>query len=62
MLELLDDDDEILLELADVLSTFEEYVGGSNHATCLFKILESFCKILDTNIRDKVKHYLNNKW
>jgi hypothetical protein len=53
-LELLDDDDDILSELADVLNGFEEYVGGANHATSLFKLFEALCKVSDSNVRDKV--------
>lgn len=57
LVELLDDDEDIIAELAEVLSNFEEYVGGANHATSLFKLLEALCKVSDSNIREKVRFF-----
>ena len=58
-IELLDDDDEVLAELADVLTGFDEYVGGPNHTVSLFKLFEALCKVIDSNVREKVALYNN---
>ena len=58
-IELLEDDDEVLAELADVLTGFDEYVGGPNHTVSLFKLFEAMCKVIDSNVREKVALYNN---
>ena len=50
----LDDDDEILLALADELGQgFVEYVGGEAHAHLLLGVLESLAAVEETLVRDK---------
>ena len=52
--ELTDDDDEILVNLAESLSFFPDLVGGSAHAFGLVKPLESLVCAEETVVRDKV--------
>lgn len=40
----MDDEDEILLELAESLSNFIDFVGGNQNAIVLFSPLEQLCK------------------
>lgn len=39
----MDDEEEVLLALAEVLGNFLDYVGGSAHALHLIKPLEKLC-------------------
>lgn len=41
--DLVDDEDEVLLALAESLSNFLEFVGGSNHAIHILQPLENLC-------------------
>eukprot|EP01123_Difflugia_compressa_P009273 TRINITY_DN301_c0_g1_i1.p1 TRINITY_DN301_c0_g1~~TRINITY_DN301_c0_g1_i1.p1 ORF type:complete len:580 (+),score=93.60 TRINITY_DN301_c0_g1_i1:112-1851(+) len=52
---LLDDDDDILLALADELGKdeYETYLGGAQHNHLLLSILESLAKVEETGVRDK---------
>ena len=53
----LDDDDEILLALAEELGeNFVEYVGGPAHAHLLLVVLESLAAVEETLVRDKAAH------
>jgi len=51
--ELLDDDDEVLLQLAESLSTLTDYIGGSQYAHLLLTPLEKLCYIEDISVRDR---------
>lgn len=42
-LDLMDDEEEVLLSLAEVLGNFLEYVGGPAHAIHIMKPLEKLC-------------------
>lgn len=42
-LDLMDDEEEVLVSLAEVLGSFLEYVGGPAHALHLMKPLEKLC-------------------
>lgn len=54
LLESLDDDDEILLALAEELGlNFVEYVGGDQHAHLLLPVLEHLAAVEETLVRDK---------
>ncbi|KAG0666083.1 hypothetical protein C6P46_005434 [Rhodotorula mucilaginosa] len=58
--ESLDDDDEILLALADELGqSFVEYLGGPEHAHLVLPILEHLCGVEETLVRDKAAHSAN---
>jgi len=50
-----DDEDEVLLALAEELGrNFEEYIGGSEHAHVLLGPLENLSAVEETLVRDKV--------
>ena len=52
--ESLDDDDEILMALAEELGQgFVEYVGGEQHAHLLLTVLETLAAVEETLVRDK---------
>jgi len=60
-MDLMDDEEEILLVLAEQLNgNFLDYVGGHLYAPHLFKPLERLCEIEETTVRDKaidsIKH------
>jgi hypothetical protein len=42
-LDLMDDEEEVLLVLAEVLGSFLEFIGGPAHVVTLFKPLEKLC-------------------
>jgi len=48
-----DDDDEVLLAMADELGGFIPYVGGVEHAHVLLPPLETLCTVEETVVRDK---------
>ncbi|KAI9638176.1 armadillo-type protein [Dioszegia hungarica] len=49
----LDDEDEVLLVLAEELGGFAEYVGGKEHAWCILGPLENLAAVEETLVRDK---------
>ncbi|KAJ8297075.1 Protein phosphatase PP2A regulatory subunit A [Rhodotorula toruloides] len=58
--ESLDDDDEILLALAEELGgTFVEYVGGPDYAHLVLPILEHLAGVEETLVRDKAAQSAN---
>ena len=51
-----DDEDEVLLALADELGkNFEEYIGGKEHAHVLLGPLENLSAVEETLVRDKAR-------
>lgn len=48
-----DDDDEVLLAMAEELGVFIPYVGGVEHANVLLPPLETLCIVEETCVRDK---------
>lgn len=48
-----DDDDEVLLAMAEELGIFIPYVGGVQHAHVLLPPLETLCTVEETCVRDK---------
>lgn len=54
--ESVDDEDEVLLALAEELGRdFEEYIGGKEYAHLLLGPLENLCAVEETVVRDKVR-------
>ena len=54
-----DDEDEVLLALAEELGrNFEEYIGGRDYAHILLGPLENLSAVEETLVRDKVRHVL----
>jgi serine/threonine-protein phosphatase 2A regulatory subunit A len=49
-----DDEDEVLLAIAEELGNFVEYVGGPEHAITLLGPLEILATVEETQVRDKV--------
>ena len=55
IMDLMDDEEEILVELAGTLNgKFLDHVGGPLFAPHLFKPLERLCETEETVVRDKV--------
>lgn len=48
-----DDDDEVLLAMAEELGVFIPYVGGLEYANVLLPPLETLCTVEETCVRDK---------
>ena len=56
----MDDDEEVLVELASVLNgSFLEYIGGPLFAPHLFKPLERLCEVEETVVRERVSKARN---
>lgn len=55
LLDLMDDEEEVLLALAETLGNFVDYVGGANHAIHIIGPLERLCQVEETAVREKVK-------
>lgn len=53
--ESIDDEDEVLLALAEELGNFVEYVGGAAYASTLLTPLETLATVEETLVRDKVR-------
>ena len=57
----MDDDEEILIEMAQTLNgSFLEYVGGPLFAPHLFKPLERLCELEETTVRNKAVESIKN--
>jgi serine/threonine-protein phosphatase 2A regulatory subunit A len=54
IIDLSEDEDEVLLALAESLSKFLDCVGGSKHAVHILKPLESLCVAEESAVREKV--------
>ena len=55
ILDLMDDDEEILVEMATALDgSFLEYIGGPLFAPHLFKVLERLSEVEETVVRERV--------
>lgn len=50
----IDDEDEVLLVLAEELGKFSEYVGGKEYAWTVLAALENLAAVEETLVRDKV--------
>ena len=50
----MDDDEEVLLVLAETLGTMLDYAGGPQHAEHVLRPLEKLCNIEETAVREKV--------
>lgn len=48
-----DDDDDVLLALAEELGKFVPYVGGPQYAHCLFEPLAPLCNVEEPAVREK---------
>ena len=48
-----DDEDEVLLALAEELGQFLPYIGGPEYGHILLKPLENLCSVEETVVRDK---------
>ena len=59
ILELLDDDEEVLITLAEVLGSMLDHCGGAAHAEHLFKLLEKLFGIEEQTVREKVSSLVN---
>ncbi|KAF9182602.1 hypothetical protein BGZ51_004655 [Haplosporangium sp. Z 767] len=57
--ESVDDEDEVLLELAGELGDFVEYIGGAQFAHILLQPLENLAAVEETMVRDKAVESLN---
>ena len=56
--ESVDDEDEVLLALAEELGRdFEEYIGGKEYAHLLLGPLENLSAVEETVVRDKVRFH-----
>ena len=56
--ESIDDEDEVLLALAEELgSGFDEYIGGKDYAHLLLGPLENLSAVEETLVRDKVQSF-----
>ena len=53
-LDLMDDEEEVLLSLADVLGGFVEFIGGPGQTVHVLKPLEKLCQVEESTVRDKV--------
>mmetsp|Transcript_18429 Transcript_18429/g.32649 ORF Transcript_18429/g.32649 Transcript_18429/m.32649 type:complete len:586 (+) Transcript_18429:232-1989(+) len=49
----IDDEDEVLLVVAEMLGKFEGYIGGSQHISCLLPPLESLATVEEATVRDE---------
>ncbi|GJD08106.1 Serine/threonine-protein phosphatase 2A 65 kDa regulatory subunit A alpha isoform [Galdieria sulphuraria] len=57
--ENIDDEDEVLLALAEQLGNFIDSVGGPKYAFCLLDLLETLAAVEETVVREKAVESLN---
>ena len=61
ILDLMDDEEQILAQLAETLDgSFMEYVGGNVHAPHLLKVLERLSEIEETIVREQAVKSIKN--
>ena len=60
--ELMDDDEEVLLTLAETLPTLLDHSGGPQHAEHVLRPLEKLCSSEETTVRDKVSEEQAIAW
>jgi len=53
-IESIDDEDEVLLALAEELGNLIDHVGGPAYAHCLLSPLENLAAVEETVVREKV--------
>lgn len=58
LLELLDDEDDVLVVLADQLSQLVDSVGGTDYAHCLLTPLENLSTVEEPSVREHVRVYI----
>ncbi|KAH3760513.1 phosphoprotein phosphatase A [Pelomyxa schiedti] len=51
--ECVDDEDDVLIALAEELGRFGEHIGGSEHSAALLPPLEALAAVEEVNVRDK---------
>ena len=51
----IDDEDEVLVALAEELGSFVQFVGGPQFAACLLAPLETLAQMEETVVRDQVR-------
>ena len=59
ILELMDDEEEVLLTLAEILPQQLEFAGGPQYAEHVVRPLEKLCASEETTVRDKVSRRQN---
>jgi len=57
--ESIDDEDEVLLAMAEELGKFVPHVGGAQHASCLIQPLETLCTVEEATVRERAVDSLN---
>lgn len=60
MLDSVDDEDEVLLEMARELEKFTDYVGGSEYAHYILTPLERLATMEEVLVRDRVSNSKSN--
>ena len=60
ILELMDDEEEVLLTLAEILPSQLEFAGGPQYAEHVLRPLEKLCASEETTVRDKVSVFFAN--
>lgn len=58
--EIIDDDDEVLIALAEQLGSGVEWVGGPSHAHALTGPLEELCNVEEISVREKATEALKS--
>lgn len=53
--ESVDDEDEVLVAIADELGNFTEFVGGPQYAHVILNPLATLAAVEETSVRDKVR-------
>lgn len=61
ILELMDDEEEVLLALAETLPSQLEFAGGPMYAEHVLRPLEKLCASEETTVRDKVSTFPSNR-
>ena len=56
----MDDEEEVLLALAETLATLLGHVGGPQYAPALMKPLQKLCAQEDITVREKVSFFDKN--
>ena len=53
----MDDEEEVLLVLAESLSSFLDYAGGVPYAPYVLRPLEKLCSVEENTVREKVIYH-----
>lgn len=58
LMNMIEDEDDVLLSIAEQVGGFLDFVGGAEHVSCLLELLSLLCSVEETVVREKATESL----